>query len=477
MALSVRFLGAAENVTGSCTLLEAGKRRVLVDCGMYQERELRGRNWQPFPLPADSLEAVLLTHAHLDHCGLLPKLVKEGFRGRIYCTAATAEIARIVLLDSARIQEEDAANKRRRHEREGREGKYPDVPLYTEEDARGCLPLFAPVAYGEQAEVAEGLTARFHEAGHILGSAMIEVQAAGNGPAGSSGAGNGHRRLIFSGDMGRWDKPIIRDPTVFERGDYVFMESTYGDRRHEDSAAVAGALAEVVNATHRAGGNLLIPSFALERTQEVLYHLSALLHEDRIPHLRVFVDSPMAVSVTEVFEDHPELFDEEMSRLMADDRSPFRFPGLTLVRSVDESKSINHIRGTTIIIAGSGMCTGGRIKHHLVHNISRPESTVLFVGYQARGTLGRTIVNGAKEVRILGEQHRRRARIERISGFSAHADQVELLRWLGGFTEAPRRLFLMHGEPDALDALSGAVRRQHGWEPSIARYDQQVELP
>ena len=477
MALSVRFLGAAENVTGSCTLLEAGKRRVLVDCGMYQERELRGRNWQPFPLPADSLEAVLLTHAHLDHCGLLPKLVKEGFRGRIYCTAATAEIARIVLLDSARIQEEDAANKRRRHEREGREGKYPDVPLYTEEDARGCLPLFAPVAYGEQAEVAEGLTARFHEAGHILGSAMIEVQAAGNGAAGSSGAGNGHRRLIFSGDMGRWDKPIIRDPSVFEHGDYVFMESTYGDRRHEDSAAVAGALAEVVNATHRAGGNLLIPSFALERTQEVLYHLSALLHEDRIPHLRVFVDSPMAVSVTEVFEDHPELFDEEMSRLMADDRSPFRFPGLTLVRSVDESKSINHIRGTTIIIAGSGMCTGGRIKHHLVRNISRPESTVLFVGYQARGTLGRAIVNGAKEVRILGEQHRRRARIERISGFSAHADQVELLRWLGGFTEAPRRLFLMHGEPEALDALSGAVRRQHGWEPSIARYDQQVELP
>ena len=477
MALSVRFLGAAENVTGSCTLLEAGERRVLVDCGMYQERELRGRNWQPFPVPADSLEAVLLTHAHLDHCGLLPKLVKEGFRGRIYCTAATAEIARIVLLDSARIQEEDAANKRRRHEREGREGKYPDVPLYTEEDARGCLPLFAPVAYGEQAEVAEGLTARFHEAGHILGSAMIEVQAAGNGAAGSSGEGNGHRRLIFSGDMGRWDKPIIRDPTVFEHGDYVFMESTYGDRRHEDSAAVAGALAEVVNATHRAGGNLLIPSFALERTQEVLYHLSALLHEDRIPHLRVFVDSPMAVSVTEVFEDHPELFDEEMSRLMADDRSPFRFPGLTLVRSVDESKSINHIRGTTIIIAGSGMCTGGRIKHHLVHNISRPESTVLFVGYQARGTLGRAIVNGAKEVRILGEQHRRRARIERISGFSAHADQAELLRWLGGFTEAPRRLFLMHGEPDALDALAGAVRRQHGWEPSVARYDQQVELP
>jgi metallo-beta-lactamase family protein len=486
MSLSVRFLGAAENVTGSCTLVQAGERRLLVDCGMYQERDLRSRNWQPFAVPAASIEAVLLTHAHLDHCGLLPKLVHEGFRGKIYCTAATAEIARIVLLDSARIQEEDAAYKRRRHEREGRAGRFPDLPLYTEDDAQACLPLFASVRYGEETRICDGISARFHEAGHILGSAMIELEAPTNqrsarqptGDADGKAAGRtgAVRRLIFSGDIGRWDKPIIRDPTVFDSGDYVFMESTYGDRRHEDPGEIADMLADAVNTTHRAGGNLLIPSFALERTQEVLYYLSGLLAEDRIPHLRVFVDSPMAVNVTEVFENHPELFDEEMSRLVAGDRSPFRFPGLTLVRSVEESKSINHIRGTAIIIAGSGMCTGGRIKHHLVHNIGRRESMVLFVGYQARGTLGREILSGAAEVRILGATHRRRARLGKISGFSAHADQGELLRWLSGFRLAPRRLFLMHGEPEAIEVFSGAVHEHTGWSASVARYDELVQL-
>jgi metallo-beta-lactamase family protein len=485
-SLSVRFFGAAENVTGSCTLVQAGGRRVLVDCGMYQERELRERNWQPFPVPAASIHAVLLTHAHLDHCGLLPKLASEGFRGRIHCTAATAEIARIVLLDSARIQEEDAAFKRRRHEEEGRSGRFPDLPLYTEEDAQACLPLFAPVRYGETVEIADGLSARFHEAGHILGSAMIELDVRGDGnarkpdPGNSGGRNHGGkpagRRLIFSGDVGRWNKPIIRDPTIFEQGDYVFMESTYGDRLHEDPKAIADLLAEAVSSTRRAGGNLLIPSFALERTQEVLYYLNNLLAADRIPHLRVFVDSPMAVSVTEVFKDHPELFDADMAELMSNNQSPFHFPGLTMVRSVEESKSINQIRGTVIIIAGSGMCTGGRIKHHLVHNIDRKESMVLFVGYQARGTLGREILSGAKKVRILGHEWIRRARIGKISGFSAHADQGELLRWLAGFREAPRRLFLMHGEPDALKALSAAVRDHRGWRTTTARYGEEVTL-
>jgi metallo-beta-lactamase family protein len=281
---------------------------------------------------------------------------------------------------------------------------------------------------------------------------------------------------VFSGDIGQWDKPIIEDPTVFSESDYLVMESTYGDRTHEDPGEIEDLLAEAVNTTHRAGGNLLVPSFALERTQEVLYHLNRLLHSDRIPHLMVFVDSPMAISVTEVFKDHPELFDEAMQELMEEGHSPFSFSGLNMTRSVDQSKAINHIRGTSIIIAGSGMCTGGRIKHHLVHNIYRKESTILFVGYQAEGTLGRQILSGAKEVRILGQTWRRRASIRRISGFSAHADQPALLRWLGGLKRAPRRLFLTHGESEAIRVLAAKIEREKGWTPLAPEYGQRVDL-
>ncbi|MBN2551167.1 MAG: MBL fold metallo-hydrolase [Spirochaetales bacterium] len=473
MRTSIQFLGAAKNVTGSCYLVEHAGRRVLVDCGMYQERRYRERNWAPFASDPQSLDAVLLTHAHLDHCGLLPKLVREGFGGPIYCTQATAEIARIVLLDSARIQEEDAAYKRRRHEREGRKGPHPEQPLYEEKDAERTLPLFRPVGYATPTAVCDGLSASFHEAGHILGSTMIRLELDGSGAAAGSREGSS---IVFSGDIGQWDKPIIEDPTVFAEADYVVMESTYGDRNHEDPGEIDQLLADAVNETHRAGGNLLIPSFALERTQEVLYHLNALLAADRIPHLMVFVDSPMAISVTEVFKNHPELFDEAMQDLVEAGQSPFSFTGLQMTRSVDQSKAINHIRGTSIIIAGSGMCTGGRIKHHLVHNIHRKASTVLFVGYQAEGTLGREILGGAREVRILGKRWRRRARIRSISGFSAHADQSALLRWLGGLKRPPRRLFITHGEPDAIEALSAKIETDKGWKPFVPEYGQRVEL-
>jgi metallo-beta-lactamase family protein len=465
MGSSLRFLGAARNVTGSCTLLEAGDCRLMVDCGLYQERRYRERNWQPFPFPPSSVAAVLLTHAHLDHCGLLPRLVREGFRGRVFCTPATAEIARIVLMDSAHLQEEDAAFKRERHRREGREAPFPERPLYTTEDAESCFPLFEPVEYGRPLALPGGWEGSFHQGGHILGSAMIRLRG-----------GEPGRSIVFSGDVGRWNKPIIEDPTTFEEADYVLMESTYGDRQHEDAGGIENRLCEAVNSTRRAGGNLLIPSFALERAQELLYYLSGLLRQDRIPHLMVFVDSPMAVSVTEVFKSHPELFDRQMRALMEAGESPFDFPGLKMVRSVAESKAINHLRGTAIIIAGSGMCTGGRIKHHLVHNISRRESTVLFVGYQAEGTLGREILEGAREVRILGERRRRRARVLRIEGFSAHADSGELLRWLGGFRRPPRRLLLNHGEERAIEALGRSVRRATGWEPHAPVYGERVEL-
>jgi len=467
MQIKLNFFGAARNVTGSCYCVEANGSRVLVDCGFYQEREFKHRNWEPFPVPPADVDAVVLTHAHLDHCGLLPKLVREGFRGRIHCTAATEDIAKIVLTDSARIQVEDARHKQRRHEREGRKPPHPVVPLYTVEDADACSSLFDTANYGAACTVADGIEAVFHDAGHILGSSSVELRVRNNGET---------RKIVFSGDVGRWDSPIIRDPTILEQADYVLVESTYGNRLHGPNDSIPEDLARIVNETRNAGGNVVIPSFAVERTQELLYRLSELLHRDRIPHLMAFVDSPMAVRVTEVFRRHPELFDEEAVDLMRHGQHPCDFPGLHMSRTVEESKAINHIKGTALIIAGSGMCTGGRIKHHLVNNITREESTVLFVGYQARGTLGRIILEGAEEVRILGQNYPVRARVEKINGFSAHADRDELLKWLSGFERAPRRVFVTHGETEAADSFCELVREKTGWNTSVAEYTQPVVL-
>jgi metallo-beta-lactamase family protein len=448
-------------------VLEAGNVRLLVDCGLYQERELRGRNWDPFPIPPHTLDAVLLTHAHIDHCGLLPKLVRDGFRGRVYCTEATSEIVQIILLDSAHLQEEDAEFKRKRHEREKRKGPFPEIPLYTVDDAKASFPLFEPVKYGETVQIGDGVKATFHDAGHVLGSAMIRV---------SLSQGEEHRTIIFSGDVGRWNRPILRDPSVFNDVDYILVESTYGDRLHEGSPDISDDLAAIVNSTWKAGGNIIVPSFALQRSQEILYRLNQLLSEDRIPHLMVFLDSPMAVSITRVFRRHPELFDQETLQLMHQNRSPFEFPDLKMIETADESKAINHILGTVVVIAGSGMCTGGRIKHHLVTNISRPESTILFVGYQAIGTLGRQIVDGAKEVRILGQYYPVRARIAQLHGLSSHADRNELLRWLSALKRAPRQVFVVHGEPEATRQFSELLRDKTGWDISVPKYEEEVIL-
>jgi metallo-beta-lactamase family protein len=467
MDIKLSFLGAAQNVTGSRHLVEIDRHRFLIDCGLFQERQFKARNWEPFPFAPGSLDAVLLSHAHLDHCGLLPKLVREGFSGPIYCTAATAEIARIILLDSAKIQEEDAEFKRERHRREGRKGPYPELPLYSVDDARACLPQLFPVRYEESVELADGVSATFHDAGHILGSSMVKMNVVRNGE---------RRSLVFSGDVGRWDRPIIRDPTLFQEADFVVVESTYGDRSHESQETIEERLAEVVNSTVKAGGNIVIPSFALERSQEVLYYLNELLTGNRIPHLVVFVDSPMAVTVTEVFQQHPELFDEEMTQLIRQKNSPFEFPGLTMVRTVDQSKAINYISATAMIIAGSGMCTGGRIKYHLVRNISRLESTILFVGYQAAGTLGRQIVDGAEEVRILGQRHPVRARVAQIHGFSAHGDRDELFRWLSGLEGPPGQVFVVHGEAEAARSFAGFVGEKTGWKVSVPKYRDEAVL-
>jgi metallo-beta-lactamase family protein len=467
MQIRLSFLGAAQNVTGSQYLVETDKNRLLVDCGLYQERELKGRNWSPFFMPPQSLGAVLLTHAHLDHCGLLPRLVQKEFDQAIYCTAATAEITRIMLLDAGKLQEEDAEFKKRRHQKEKRKGRYPEIPLYTQADAEAVFPLFSPVKYGQSLQISEGIEASFHDAGHVLGSSMVRLKIKQNGE---------QRTIIFSGDIGRWKKPMLEDPTLFDEADYVVIESTYGDRLLEPVDETAQEFAEIINATANKGGNIIIPSFALERSQEIMYYLNKFRLEGRIPPLPTFVDSPMAISITEVFGNHPQLFDGEMKKLLSQEKSPFDFPELKLTRTTEESKELNHLTGSNIIIAGSGMCTGGRIKHHLVNNITREESTILFVGYQASGTLGRHIVDGAKSVRILGQYYPVRARIAQVHGFSAHADRDELIKWLSSLTKPPRRVFITHGELDASKSLEGLIRETKGWETLIPRYRQQVLL-
>ena len=450
--IGITFLGAARNVTGSRYFLEANGTRLLIDCGLYQEWDLKERNWEPFTFSPESIDAVLLTHGHLDHCGLLPKLVKEGFTGKIICTAATEEIAKIVLRDSARLQEEDAEFKRKRHRREGRKGRHAEVPLYTSEDAEVCCSHFSPIDYEQKIQLGSTIQAAYYEAGHILGSAMIKLSVNNQGE---------ERIIIFSGDIGRRNVPILRDPTQFTEADYVIMESTYGDRATTPSADVHEMLSNAITQTRMAGGNIVIPSFAVERSQEVLYRLNELLREDRIPPMMVFVDSPMAIRVTEVFRHHPQLFDKEAMELIRLGKHPCDFPGLHMCRTTDQSKGINEIQGSVIIIAGSGMCTGGRVKHHLVNNIARPESTILFVGYQAVGTLGRQIVDGAELVRILGHQYPVKAKVVKLDGFSAHADRNELFQWISAFKPSPlRKVFLTHGEDNASKSLAQLIKEK-----------------
>jgi metallo-beta-lactamase family protein len=465
--IELSFLGAAQNVTGSRYLIRANGKQILVDCGLHQERQFRERDWDEFPVTPASIDAVLLTHSHLDHCGMLPKLVRDGCRCPIYCTPATKEIAEIVLMDSARLQVEDTEFKIKRHRRENRQGPHPEIPLYTTEDVREALPFFSTVPYRKRISVADGIEAVFYDAGHILGSSMITMKIRQNSET---------RSIIFTGDMGREESPILRDPSTFDRADYIVMESTYGNRYHESRDESIAQLIKVINDTDRAGGNVVIPTFVVERAQDILYYLNTLLRNDSIPHLAIFLDSPMAVKVTEVFKRHPELFDEEMKQLVFSEQSFFNLSKLYFVDTVEASKAINHIKGTVVIIAGSGMCTGGRIKHHLVANITRKESTILFVGYQAQGTLGRLIVDGAKKVRILGKEYQVKAKIVQIDGFSAHADKNDLINWLKAFGNEPRRIFVTHGETAAAEELAATIRSELNLEAIAPGYLDKVSL-
>ncbi len=465
--MKLRFLGAAENVTGSSHFLEANDLRIMVDCGYYQERDFKYRNWEPFAEDPASIDCVILTHAHLDHCGLLPKLVKEGFSGSIYTTDATADIAEIVMRDSAKIQAEDVAYKKKRHKKQGRTSQYPYEPLFRMEDVDKVVPLFKRLPYGKEQKLGTGVTVTLHDAGHILGSASAKIEVNKHGAT---------RSIVFSGDLGRWGSPILCDPDVFEHADYVCVESTYGNREHKDNSTIPTTLARVINAAYKAGGNIIIPSFAIERTQELLYRLSDLERQGRIPKLPVVVDSPMASKVTEVFKHHRELFDKETKDRIALGQNICDFSGLQMTHTVEESKAVNKRKGSSIIIAGSGMCTGGRIKHHIFNNIERPESVILFVGYQAKGTLGRLLLEGMDRVRLFGEECQILARIEKVNGMSAHADRKELLKWLQDMKEPPDKIFVIHGEEHSAASFAEYVHDRMGIETHVAKYQETVEL-
>ncbi|MEZ5462008.1 MBL fold metallo-hydrolase [Dokdonella sp.] len=427
--------GAAKQVTGSCHLLECNEQRVLIDCGLIQgSRTAEQANREDFGFDPASIDAVLLTHAHLDHCGRLPLLVKRGFRGRILATAATRELAHVVLLDAAGLQEEDA----RRAQGRQRNGEAVEPPLYTVQDARQVMDLFADdVVYGETIQVAPGITARFLDAGHILGSASILIEV---------DDGSLQRRLVFSGDLGNPNRPIVRDPMPAPAADYVIMESTYGDRPHRSVPDSVEELYQAIRETTGRHGNVIIPTFALERTQEILYYLHIGIRTGAVPgHLRIFLDSPMAISATEIFRRHPECFDLDFVGEL-EHGDPFDMPGLHFTRETSESMAINTIQSGAVILAGSGMCNGGRVRHHLKHNLWRERCSIVFVGYAAEGTPARRIVDGAESVRLFNSDVPVRAQVWTINGFSAHAGQPSLIDWLG---DAPRRkVFLVHGEVD-----------------------------
>ena len=447
--MRLSFLGAARQVTGSKFWLQVPVGNVLIDCGLYQGQDHpRFQNRLDLDIEPADIDWVLLTHAHIDHSRLLPRLYRLGFRGRVVTTSATADLCELMLLDSAHIQEEDAAFDLKKWRDRGRPGP-PPQPLYTVQDARQCLETFEPVAYDERIELAPTLAVRFRDAGHILGSASIEVWVS---------EGNREYKIVFSGDIGSSDRPILRDPQVPEGADFVVMESTYGDRLHEPRAQNMAQLKDIVHTTIQRRGHLLIPAFAVGRTQEVLFELADFVRDGDIPEIPVFVDSPMAIEATKIFRRHPECFDAEMNQLIQSEQSPFRFPGLQITRTRQASMRINDFREPCIIISASGMCTGGRIRHHLRHHLGHHNDTLLFVGYQAAGTLGRQILDGAKYVDVFpGQTHKVRCRVESLDGFAAHADRAGLLDWAQVSAAQAQVIFIAHGEEEAACALGQAI--------------------
>lgn len=460
---TVECLGAAGTVTGAKFLVEAGGHRLLVDCGLYQGlKELRRRNWQPLPVEPARIDAVALTHAHIDHTGYLPRLLRDGFGGRVVATRGTADLVRILLPDSGHLQEEEAAYHNAR-----RTSKHvPALPLYTEEEGARAAAMVAGTRYHAPVRLLPGVTATFRRAGHILGSASIALDLDGD---------RGGRRVVFSGDVGRYAAPILPDPEPLGEADYVFVESTYGDRQHPPEP-IPAQLERAIRAAVARGGPILVPAFAVGRTQELVFHLRALEDDDRIPRLPTYVDSPMAIEATALYCAHPEDLDPEAARPVIAGTCPLSTARFHLVRSVEESKAINEVAGPAVIIAASGMATGGRVLHHLRRRLPDPRTTVLLVGFQAPGTRGRLIQEGVRTVRIFGEDVPVRAHRETIHGLSAHADADGLLRWLRTAARPPRRVFVVHGDPTPADALAARIRAELGWEAVVPDYRERLPL-
>ncbi len=459
--MELTFLGGVRTVTGSCYLLQGSNVTILVECGMYQGKDADAVNRQPFPFDPARVDCLFLTHSHLDHIGLVPRLVKEGFRGSILTTSATADIAELILRDSAHIQESDTEWHNRRAVRSGLELK---EPLYLVNDVERVLPLIQRKEYNKIEQLCEGVRYRFVNAGHILGSSTLELWYAEDGK---------EKKISFSGDIGKKDNPIVNDPVFVDETDYLTIESTYGSRNHKSMEASIDELVNVIRTTFRKGGNVIIPSFALGRTQDLLFILNKLVKQDRLFRINVYIDSPLGERITKVYAAHPEYFDAEAKEFFTlESRDALR---LHFTKNQEESMALNRIKKEAIIISSSGMCEGGRVRHHLKHNIWRRECSIVFVGYQAEGTLGRQIVDGTRVVEILGENIVVRAGIHTLGGFSAHADQRELLDWIGQFRNSPE-IFIVHGEEQSSLVFQDAIQARFSYPTHVPRTGESFEI-
>lgn len=464
--MKVKLMGAARTVTGSCYIVKTEQGRFAIDCGMHQGgMEGEKRNWNVDIYEPDNIDFVVITHAHIDHSGLLPRLVNRGFRGPIYATAPTIDLLKIMLVDSAHIQEMEAqwqSKKRLRY------GDIPVSPLYTKRDAEATFSLFKEVPYEKSWEPLAGVRLVLRDAGHILGAALVELEVA---------EGDCRTRVVFSGDLGRPNQLIVNDPSLVDQAHHIFLEATYGERNHKNEADSLDELAEAVDYSYRRGEKVIIPAFAVERTQELIYSLYLLSKQGRMPiDMPVFVDSPLAIKATEIFRKYRDYYDYETKALLGRGEDPLTFSQLRFTEQTEESIKINEYQGPAIVISASGMADAGRIKHHLRHNLWRPGASIVFVGFQAAGTVGRRIVDGAKKVNILGEEVAVLARVFTINGFSGHAGQEQLLKWLGNFRSPRLQVFLVHGEYTGQQVLAGLIKDRFGWPVHIPDYLEEVTL-